>query len=123
MDVKEEFLAHDGCTSERTTKSGSTVKVVDVKVATENPRSVNHSDWCPKQVQSAMRDDAFRAEHIEESKRRRGAVASEPDVVVARAAAAVEQLQEAVVCESHRICWTCPVLGDPGGTKSDGCDR
>ena len=60
MEGKEDFLATDGCTSERTSRSGSTVELRDVKVVMQTPqsnRTTSRSCECWKRVQSAMRDE------------------------------------------------------------------
>ena len=51
-------------------------------IATQNPRSVNHSDECRKRVGSAMQDDAAGAERLDESKGRKAEGAPEPDAVM-----------------------------------------
>ena len=77
MEGKEEFWAHDGCTSERTLRSGSTLKLwnVDLAIATENNRLISHNDECRERVESTMRDDAVGSGRFEESQRRKGEVA------------------------------------------------
>ena len=83
MEGKEEFLARDGCTPARTSRYGETPGCQGcLAIATESNRSISHSSDCWKRVDSAMREDAFGAERLEESKRRKGEVAPGSDVVM-----------------------------------------
>ena len=60
---KEEFPARDGCTSESTSRSGSTVKLGDVEVVLQSAQRIIDQSLtkanAENEWQSAMRDDAF----------------------------------------------------------------
>ena len=72
MESKEKFLACDGCASERTLRSRSTVKLRDVKVIFPSPQRIFNQSLT----------DAVGAERLEECRRRKGAMAPGPGVVM-----------------------------------------
>ena len=83
---EEEFLARDRCTSERALRSGSAVKLRDVKVVLQSPQRVLDQSLTTTNAGNEWKVQCVTTQsdpqRLEESKRRTGEVAPGPDVVM-----------------------------------------